>query len=110
MLRMDQVHVVRHKVLVERQQIRRVSREMGISRNTVKRYLKTPARVRVEEAPRARPVWEKVGPRLASLLAESQQWTGGKQRLTAARLHTMLIAEGFSVGMTTVKDAFAEYK
>jgi transposase len=107
---MDQVHVVRHKVLVERQQIRRVSREMGISRNTVKRYLKTPAPVRVEEAPRARPVWEKVGPRLASLLAESQQWTGGKQRLTAARLHTMLIAEGFSVGMTTVKDAFAEYK
>jgi transposase len=107
---MDQVHVVRHKVLVEGQQIRGVAREMGISRNTVKRYLKVAAPVRVEEAPRARPVWEKVGPRLAALLEQSSQWTGGKQRLTAARLHTMLVTEGFRVGMTTVKDAFAEYK
>jgi transposase len=107
---MDQVHVVRHKVLVEGQQIRGVAREMGISRNTVKRYLKVAAPVRVEEAPRARPVWEKVGPRLAALLEQSPQWTGGKQRLTAARLHTMLVTEGFQVGMTTVKDAVAEYK
>src|SRR5580698_7730405 len=110
MLRMDQVHVVRHKVLVEGQQIRGVAREMGISRNTVKRYLKVPAPVRVEEAPRARPVWERVGPRLAALLEQSPQWTGGKQRLTAARLHTMLVTEGFRVGMTTVKEAVAEYK
>ena len=35
---MDQVHVVRHKVLVEGQQIRKVAREMGIARNTVKRF------------------------------------------------------------------------
>jgi Helix-turn-helix domain of resolvase len=39
MLRVDQVHVVRHKVLVEGQGIRTVAREMGISRNTVRRYL-----------------------------------------------------------------------
>jgi hypothetical protein len=29
MLRMDQVHVIRHKVLVEKQSIRRVARELG---------------------------------------------------------------------------------
>jgi hypothetical protein len=34
---------------------------MGISRNTVKQYLSRAAPVRVETAPRARPVWEKVG-------------------------------------------------
>jgi transposase len=110
MLRMDQVHVVRHKVLVEGLKIRRVAREMGIARNTVKKYLAQAAPVGVEEAPRERPVWEKVGPRLKELLAESPRWTGGKQRLTATRLHTMLVAEGFSVGVTVVKEAVAEWK
>ena len=36
MLRVDQVHVVRHKVLVEGRGIRAVAREMGVSRNTVR--------------------------------------------------------------------------
>jgi transposase len=110
MLRMDQVHVVRHKVLVEGQQIRRVAREMGIARNTVKKYLAQAAPVRVEEAPRARPVWDKIRARLEALLAESPRWTGGKQRLTATRLHRMLVTEGFSVGVTMVKEAVAEWK
>src|SRR5205823_2853139 len=98
MLRMDQVHVVRHKVLVEGQAIRQVAREMGVARNTVRRYLERPAPVRVETAPRARPVFEKVRERLQALLAESPQWTGGKQRLTATRLHAMLLSEGLEVG------------
>jgi len=100
---MDQVHVVRHKVLVEGQTIRRVAREIGIARNTVKRYLEWPTPVRVELAPRARPVWARVGVRLEALLTESPQWTGGKHRLTAKRLHGMLLAEGFDVGVTTVR-------
>ncbi len=60
---MDQVHVVRHKVLVEGQPARRVAREMGLSRNTVRRYLELPAPVRVERGARGRPVWDKVGAR-----------------------------------------------
>lgn len=107
---MDQVHVVRHKVLVEGVSARRVAREMGISRNTVKQYLARAAPERVESAPRGRPVWEKVGARLEALLAESPHWTGGKQRLTATRLHAMLVTEGYSVGVTTVKEAVAEWK
>ncbi len=107
---MDQVHVIRHKVLVEGLSSRRVAREMGISRNTVKQYTGRAAPVRVETAPRGRPVWEKVGARLEALLAESPQWTGGKQRLTATRLHAMLVTEGFTVGVTMVKEAVAEWK
>ncbi len=107
---MDQVHVVRHKVLVEGQPARRVAREMGLSRNTVKRYLELAAPVRVEHAARVRPVWEKVGARIEALLGESPKWTGGKQRLTATRLHAMVVSEGFEVGVTTVKDAVAEWK
>jgi transposase len=107
---MDQVHVVRHKVLVEGQPARRVAREMGLSRNTVKRYLELAAPVRVEHAARVRPVWEKVGARIEALLGESPKWTGGKQRLTATRLHAMVVSEGFEVGVTTVKAAVAEWK
>ena len=70
MLRMDQVHVVRYKVLVEGQSVRRVAREMGISRNTVRKYLKVSEPVRREQGPRARPVLEKVAPRIGELLEE----------------------------------------
>ena len=45
-----------------------------------------------------------------ALLAESVRWTAGKQRLTATRLHTLLVAEGHGVGLTVVKDAVAEWK
>ncbi|HKO50622.1 MAG TPA: IS21 family transposase [Polyangiaceae bacterium] len=107
---MDQVHVVRHKVLVEGRSTRAVAREMGMSRNTVKKYLEQAAPVRVESEPRARPVLEKVSERLQQLLEESPQWTGGKQRLTAKRLHAMLRGEGHVVGITTVKEAVAEWK
>ena len=107
---MDQVHVIRHKVLVEGLSVRTVAHELGVSRNTVKRYLEVAAPVRVEHTARGRPVWEKAGPRLEALLAESPRWTGGKQRLTATRLHTMLVSEGFTIGVTTVKEAVAEWK
>ncbi len=107
---MDQVHVIRHKVLVEGLSARKVAREMGLSRNTVRRYFEPPAPVRNEQEARKRPVWEKVRARLEALLAESPRWTGGKQRLTATRLHAMLREEGHEVGVTVVKEAVAEWK
>jgi transposase len=110
MLRVDQVYVIRHKVLVEGRSRRQVARELGISRRTVRKYLETLSPVRTETGPRRRPVWEAVGPRLEALLAESGQWTGGKQQLTATRLHELLVAEGHSVGVTLVKEAVAEWK
>jgi transposase len=109
-LRLDQVHVIRHKVLVEGRSARQVAKELGISRRTVRKYLTQPAPVRVETKPRARPVWDVVRERIAALLADSVRWTGGKQRLTAARLHEMLRAEGHQVGVTLVKAAVAEWK
>ena len=108
---MDQVHVVRHKVLVEGRSQRAVARELGLARVTVCKYLEqaAPAR-RLERAPRPRPVWDAVATRVQALLSESAQWTGGKQQLTATRLHELLIAEGHHVGVTLVKDAVAEWK
>ena len=45
MLRMNQIHVVRHKVLAEGLGVRRVAREMGVSRNTVR----SPAAIRADQ-------------------------------------------------------------
>jgi transposase len=107
---MDQVHVVRHKVLVEGRSQRTVARELGLARVTVRKYLDQAIAVRRPEKARGRPVWDTVGPRVEALLAESVRWTGGKQRLTATRLHALLVVEGHRVGVTLVKAAVAEWK
>lgn len=108
---MDQVHVVRHQVLVEGRTQRSVARELGLSRTTVGKYVGQAAPGRKPEAgPRPRPVWDAVAERVQALLADSARWTGGKQRLTATRLHALLRAEGQRVGVTVVKDAVAEWK
>jgi len=107
---MDQVHVVRHKVLIEGQSQRAVARALGLSRVTVRRYVERAAPVRVEEAPRPRPVWAAVEPRVTALLEESPTWTAKKQQLTATRLHDLLVGEGHKVGVTLIKEAVAEWK
>ena len=103
MLRMDQVHVVRHKVLVEGRTQRAVARELAIARVTVRKYLDQAVPSRKLATPRPRPVWDAVAERVQALLADSARWTAGKQRLTATRLHEMLLAEGKRVGVTSSK-------
>ena len=39
MLRMEQAHDIRHKHYAEGQSVRRIAREMGLNRRTVKKYL-----------------------------------------------------------------------
>ena len=107
---MEQVHVIRHKVLIEGQTQRRVAREMGLSRNTVKKYLEVSEPKRLELNPRSRPVLEEVKPRMDQLLEE---WAGrvtAKQRLTGSRLHRELVQEGYQVGVTLVRDYLRDVK
>jgi transposase len=106
----DQVHVIRHKVLVEGRSQRQVAKELGLSRLTVKKYLQQAVPMRQEAQPRARPVWDAVRGPLEALLADSGRWTGGKQQLTAARLHALLVERGHPVGRTLVKTAMAEWR
>jgi transposase len=110
MLPMDQVYVVRHKVLVEGRSVRRVAQELGISRNTVRRYVDGAKPGVRKEVPRPSPVKDRVRPRLEELLADAMHWTGGKQQLTSVRLHEMLVDEGLRIGERTVRELVAEWK
>jgi transposase len=110
MLKVGQTHVIRHKVLVEGLSIRRVAREMSISRNTVRKYLAQSEPNRVEAFPRERPVLEKVKSRIDELLCVWAPRTTAKQRITGTLIHEQLLSEGFSVGITTVRDYLAELK
>ena len=108
MLRMDQVHVIRHKVLREGASIRQVARELGLSRNTVSKYLDQSAPVRRTYRRRGRPVWARVQARLEELVAEWEPRTTAKQRLTGVRLHRALVEEGYQVGLTTIHQYLRE--
>jgi transposase len=111
MLRMDQVHVIRHKVLVEGLSRRQVAEQLGVSRNTVRKYVSEPEPQRqAERAARRRPVLEKVQGRLEELLAEWSGRTTAKQRLTARRLHQQLVDEGHTVSETTVRGYVRQWK
>lgn len=108
MLRMDRVHVIRHKVLVEGQSGRQVALELGIARKTVAKYLKESEPNRVEKCRRPRPVSDRVEPAIEAVL---ESWTGrttAKQRVTASRVHRELQEQGHVVGATTVKEYMAE--
>src|SRR5512142_2188089 len=105
---MDQVYVVRHRVLVEGHSVRQVARAMGISRNTVRRYVEGAPPATRQPVVRSRPAQEAAKERLHALLADAPRWTGGKQRITAARLHRMLRDEGVEVSETVVKEIVRE--
>ncbi len=107
---MDQVYAIRHQVLVEGRSIRAVAREVGVSRNTVRRYLDGAPPAGRKPVARARPVLAGVRERLDALLTEAPRWTEGKQRLTATQVHRLLRDEGHRVGVTLVKAYVAEWK
>ena len=105
---MDQVHVIRHKVHIEGLSQRQVAEQMGISRNTVKKYVRVPEPVRLPGAPRRCPVQERIGPRLDELMRDWEGRTTSKQRLTASRLYEQLRAEGVETSINTVQRYFRE--
>jgi transposase len=112
MLRMDLVHVIRHKVLVEGRSQREVAREMKVARKTVRKYLTQAEPRRVEKAPRRRWVKQVVAPAVESLLASWEGRTTAKQRVTAPRVLEELRAQGPgpTASLTVIKEILSEWR
>ncbi len=111
MLGVQDVYALRHKVLVEGQSQRQVAREMGLARDTVRRYLATPVpEPQQQQRKRTRPVLERVRPRLDELLEEWSERTTAKQRMTGRRLHRQLREEGYKVGLSLVLERLREWR
>lgn len=110
MLQMDAVMTIRHLVLVKGESRRAVAARLGLSRNTVRRYLEGAPIGERRSVPRERRKFDAVRARMDALLAEAPKWTQGKQRLTATQLWRMLRAEGHLVGASLVKAYVRELK
>ncbi|MCA9776841.1 MAG: IS21 family transposase [Candidatus Eremiobacteraeota bacterium] len=105
---MDLVHVIRHKYYQEGLSGRQISRDTGCSRNTVSKYLEQAEPVYRQEKRRAAPVREKAKHEILKILDEWENRTTEKQRVTGSRLHDELKARNVKVGITTVREIWAE--
>jgi transposase len=106
---MGQAQVIRHKHFVEGIPIRRIAREMKMSRNTVRKYLLGEGEPKREVGQgRAAPVREGAASRIEGVLEEWSGRTTKKQRITGSRMYRQLVEEGFAVGITTVREYLAE--
>ena len=107
---MDEAMTIRHRVLVQGVSRRTVAREMGVSRNTVKRYVEG-AEVGIRRATvKERPGLLRAQARMDELLTQAPSFTGGKHRLTSTQLHRLIVAEGVVVGATLVKQYVREWR
>lgn len=118
MLKVNLIDVIKYKHFEEGHSARRISREMQISRNTVKRYLNSKKAKNVENTDaiddktvqRASPLRDKVEARVRELLKEWDSRTTEKQRITGTKLHRALNKENCGVGVTLVREIFAEIR
>lgn len=109
---MDLVAVIRHKVLAEGVPLREVSRQLGLSRNTVRRYVRTGtvAGQRARTQPPSAPARDAVRADAEAIWQDRRTFTAGKQRLTAERLTELLRERGHDVSGRTVRRLVAEFR
>lgn len=109
---MELVSVIRHKVLTEGIPIRDVARQLGLSRNTIRRYVRANAVPVPKPAspPRAAPTRELVSEAAAAIWAARRTFTAGKQKLTATRLWELLRENGHEVSARTVRRLVASFR
>ena len=88
---MDRIYVIRHKFHQEGLSIRQIARDLGVSRNTVRKYVGGAEEPQRRRAPRPRPVLDDVRERIEEILQEWQTRTTGKQRITGTLVHRQLV-------------------
>lgn len=110
---MDQYHLIRHLYLVEGMSQRSIAKQLGISRNTVRRYCKGEQvpweRKPVKRAPSV--ITPEVIDFIKSCLQEDAQTPNKRQKHTAQRIYERLREEkGFTGGCSTIRNAVKELR
>jgi len=105
----DQVSVVRHKVLYDGQSVRSVAREFGLSRNTVHKYLSQSEPIRQEYPQRAYPVRDVIQGQIDVWMSD-KRLTSEKHRWTAPRIQELLAADGLYASERTVRRCMADFR
>jgi transposase len=107
---MDQFNIIRHKFEVEGLSVRKIARELCLSRNTVAKYCGAdvaPARVRV--AQKASPKFDEALAAIKDYLTNNDGKFTAKQRVTIPRLKECLASVGLEVSRTTLQSAWKEH-
>jgi transposase len=109
MLKVADVHVLRHLVLAEGVSQREVARRFGISRNTVARYVDQNVipGVRVQ-SPRPKPAQDAIRAKVDRIVDTSR--VTKKQRLTAERVVELLAEDGVEASVRTVRRLMREHR
>lgn len=107
---MDLIHVIRHKYYQEGLSQRQISRDIGCSRNTVKKYLGQAEPAYKRKKRRAAPIWEIAKSKILQILEEWEGKTTEKQRVTGSLLYDELRSKNIKVGVTTVRNIYAEIR
>jgi len=112
-IRVDQYQDIRHMYLVEGMSQRTIAKQLGISRNTVRRYCKGEQvpweRKPVNRAPSV--ITPDVIDFIKSCLEEDAQSPNKRQKHTAQRIYDRLCEEkGFTGGCSTVRKAVKELR
>lgn len=114
MIEVDLVHVIRHKHFKEGVAIRQIARQLRVSKNTVRRYLRlTDAPQGPRRVEREAPKKERVRVEVRQILDDWKDRTTQKQRPTGALLHKEMqrrCGSEFKVGLTLVREVFAEIR
>jgi transposase len=111
MVPMDVVAVIRHKVHAEGIPIREVARELGLSRNTIRRYARAKKVPIDRRSPtRPTPARDDVAEAASEIWRSRRSFTAGKQRLTATRLWELLREAGHAASARTVRRLVAEFR
>jgi len=94
---------IRHAYYVDHKSIRQIARELGFSRNTVKKALESAERPRyTQRVPRQAPKLDAYRQRIDELFQQNGQLPP-KQRYTATRIFQIVQAEGFTGSASTVR-------
>jgi transposase len=102
-LGVETIEKIRRDYFVDGKNIKAVARQQGLSRNTVRKVLRSgETALRYERSAQPRPQLEADRERLGALLEENET-KGRRERLTLIRLFETLQAEGFAGSYHTVR-------